>query len=241
MVDFWMTVGRVLTNETVLNTLMAALPARDYPIDVTLRGFRFTPADYDRARTALREGLTAAGLPVYPVSLMTLGELLYASSDAAEHSTLRTAMQMMNAQFVDSSREPMFYAALGGAMVDDEIRKMFIDGRFDDAMFGTLTGPDRLTLAKFSAHPEFIRLSRQFCGRLWTWDCNIKGVFRVDQRYPASAEQYAQDYVSPIWQHLHPAAPQAVDRFVRLSPLAKAAAASGSGVEAGVPALQPTY
>ena len=208
MVDFWMTIGRALSNETVLETLLEALPPKDYPIHVPLRGFVFAKEDYDRARSAVVGGLKAANLPAYPVSLMALGELLYTSSSANEHTNLREAVKMMKAHGIGDGQEPLFYTALGALMVDPAVRRMFEDGMFEEAMFGGLKEADKTTLGKVAADPEFHLVSNAF-EDLWVLDCFVRSAFYSG--------------------HVHPATPPAVDRFLVKNKLASAAGAGGGG------------
>ena len=206
MVDFWMTIGRAVTNKTVLNTLLKELQPREYPIDTGLRGFMFKPADYDRARRALEKALTAAKLPVYPVSLMTLGELLYASSHRREHDTLKKMVGHMASAKIGDDQPDLVYVALGVAMVDMEVQAMFQKGQFKAAMFGGLTPQHQAMLKTVASNKQFQTLSADFCTGPWTWDCFIKGRFTA-QTVPMPGSKY-------VWNHVHPATKKAVARFI---------------------------
>lgn len=188
MIDLWMTIGRALTNETVLNALLTALPPQDYLIDVYFRGFRFSPADYDRARDAIRSGLSAAGIVPYPVSLMALGELLYTSSTIDEHKTLRKAQHLMQSENIGNSRDPLFYTALGASMVDPAVRQLFASGRFQDVMFDALNPADRALLTKIASASQFHHLSGEFEDSKWTPDCDLRLVFYGDHCHHATSQ-----------------------------------------------------
>ena len=206
MVDFWMTIGRLLTNETVLDTFLKDLPPKDYPINVSLRGFDFEEEDYSRARNALVKGLQAAGLPVYPVSLMTLGELLYTTSSPAEHATLRKVVTMM--KDVGSERDGLFYTGLGALMVDPGVRRQLEEQQYEQAMFGGLSDSDKQMLTGYASDPHFRVASNSF-EDLWIIDCFVRSTYYSG--------------------HTHPATPPAIDRFMVKNNLAHAAGAGGGG------------
>jgi hypothetical protein len=148
--------------------------------------------------------LKAAGLEPYPVSLMTLGEVLYTSSSSSEHETLRRAVKLMHAEKIGSDRDPFFYTALGAAVADPYMRKEFGEKNFEECNFGKLSAADKETLARIAKHHAFLAMASGF-EDLWTIDCFVRAEF-----YP---------------KHLHPATTLAIDNF-----LAEQGKAAGVGV-----------
>lgn len=143
MVNYWMLIGRAVTNTKVL-AAFRELKARPYLVDVDRRAFRFTPDDYEAARQAIKKGLSDAGIPIFPMSLIGLGELLYASCYDSDREGLRALSGVMKRHGVPEMPTSDFCTALGAAIVDGELVEMICSGHSKEAMFHLEHGEDVL-------------------------------------------------------------------------------------------------
>ena len=188
MVNYWMIIGRAATSTEVRKAVQESLPPRAYRIDVNRRSFRFSRDEYQLARDVVRRGLEAAGLVVVPMSLIELGELLYASCYQEVHESLSLLSEMMKRYDISAKRQPLFYSALGLAIVDQEAARMFRGGHFKEAMFDGLTDDDCETLRKVLSDHELQKHTSQLSRICWEPDCTSKGFDLVPFVMPAPSQ-----------------------------------------------------
>src|ERR1035438_8703373 len=147
MTDSWEILGRLAADATfrgkVLNTTF------NPPYSVGANGRAAIPkGDYDNARKIVMQTIKDR-----PVSLMALGEMLYAlASDAFRQalSTLVTEIQKTGLNTAD--RDSNFYIALGAIIVDDQLRAELLGqapyDKFGDFGFNAVLPADRADVVK---------------------------------------------------------------------------------------------
>ena len=171
MVNYWMIIGRAATSARVRESLHKALPPRPYRIDSTRGEFKFTRNEYQQARDAVRQGLEGAGVKVVPMSLIELGELLYASCYEEVHESLGFLAGIMAKYGVGAERSDLFHSALGAALLDQEAARMFLAGQFKEAMFDHLTLDEQTALQKVLADCELQKHTEEMRLACWWPGC----------------------------------------------------------------------
>jgi len=176
MIDAWEIIGRVLTDADFRNTVLKCGSTKPYPVNATSRA-DIPDDDYDRLRDAV--GTKVKG----PISLMALGEMLIAMRIPGLKEPLgKLAAAICNTGVNTTDRTPLFYAALGAAMVDQELLKQL---PYDVKRFGfDLTQKDEDDLKNIITDQNVIDAEDPFCMSCWSEGCNLKMLYWEGHLHP---------------------------------------------------------
>lgn len=189
MLDLWEYVGRLVTDQLVCNSYLNTQFQNHYAVNgVPQYHPNINDADYD----AMRGLFFAAqgGAPQRPVSLMALGEMLWALTDARFPPAVRQLFtDTQNAAAANNialaGRTPDFYTGLGATTIDPQLRA---PGPLDTAGFVNLKGADRtdvLTLAN-AVDPSM----DAFCNSSpWQKDCSARAIQWGGHLHPVAFHQ----------------------------------------------------
>jgi hypothetical protein len=169
MIDFWEMMGRMVTDQNLLNILVN-LPIVNYQVGQDHRA-AIPPADY----TALR-GKVAPFMPAKPLSLMALGEMLFALTIPAFRTNAGVVATKLAALHLPQPQNDKFYVALGAMIVDDRLRVELVDnGHWTKWGFDYVDPIDRQTLSAaldLGQNPIPVKAIQNFCLTGWSHDCN---------------------------------------------------------------------
>lgn len=182
MVDFWEVLGRLVTNDTLRNDIYKRFSTGDYAIDGAEHGFVIPRDHYNVAREEVAKVISER-----PVSLMTLGELLFAlSQDVVRDLIVKMANVIKTSAISVAGRSALFYTGLGAMIIDDTVRNAFDNNQFDAIQFKALSLAERTDLAALAKPSGALKsLANEMCGRSWDPDCSAKFNFYDHHTHPA--------------------------------------------------------
>ncbi len=164
MVDFWEVLGRATTDDAFRNEMFDSFANSFPPVPDQTNKYacRFDDRDYDAARKTV---VAKMG----PVSLMALGEWfvvckLHPDSRPVLDKAAQIAQGILNGY---RSPNPVFYQALGAALLDSNFRAAFNGGHERDYGFN-LSAPDRAALAQIIGNNGFQGHSGSFHNLSWS-------------------------------------------------------------------------
>lgn len=184
MIDFWEIMGHATTDDAfrdkMYETFAGKLPESD---DTNKFACRFADADYDIARDLV---ISKVG----PVSLMALGEWLVVSMLHPESRPLLNAVAKTTQQILKGyqSPNPIFYQALGAAIVDTGFRDEF-NQRKEQAYGFRLAQADRNALAPLLADGGFSGQSGRFHDTTWDDTCKDMCIQNQNDPYAHALEE----------------------------------------------------
>jgi hypothetical protein len=190
MIDFWEVFGRLMTHSNFRHRLYKDIRAGYYGTDATKQRIKIPKKRYDQARKHLYRIM-----PHRPISLMVAGELLMCiSSDKFRIGGEKLAIEIGKTGVSTIGRRPLFYAALGLMLLDDNVRAAFKSSDFDTTNFGLLDSQDQEDLQMLAACSPLQIKANSLCNIFWGPACFDKFVFYDVTRGPSKI------------QHMHPSA-----------------------------------
>ena len=189
MTDCWEILGRLAGDAAFQKTVFSATFNPPYSIGANGRA-AIPKKDYDSARTTLRN----AGFTDRPISLMALGEILYALAFSSFRKAMAAlALAIQNTRIKTVNRDFNFYVALGAMIVDDTLRGELLGvspyTQFDTFGFKGVVQADRADLAKLgdpNKSPTVVAAADQLCTILWAPDCFEKYEFWNNHTHPVA-------------------------------------------------------
>jgi hypothetical protein len=184
MIDFWEILGHVATDDPFRDRMYDTFAGKRPQPDATNKfACLFADQDYDTAR-----GLVISRMG--PVSLMALGEWLVVSMLHPESRPLLNTVSQISQRILNGyqSNSPLFYQALGVAIVDTGFRDAFNQG--NEPAFGfRLQQADRDALGPLLADGGFSGQCGKFHDLNWKDSCKDMCIQNQNHPYAHALEQ----------------------------------------------------
>jgi hypothetical protein len=192
MIDAWEIFGRLLTDDVFREQVFQVAGEVAPPVVNQATRAEFCEGDYEILRKALRPQLSG------PVSLSTLGELLWAlvQGGAAFQDSINNMADVITSSGVETaSNNRFFYMALGALTIDETFRTGVLEDVSMLASHEFLLSADEIDalLGVFNfrptsatVDPPALLAANNVCRTVWDQDCNLHAVYWNYPNYPHS-------------------------------------------------------
>jgi hypothetical protein len=186
MTDFWTVIGRMVSDKTYLDGVVAVCTKVATPAGKAVNkgeGANIDPNAYREVREAVLPGLGV------PVSLGTLGELVIAVQRSQPElpprpQSFRDALKAVSERVVAAPSSAPVWCAIGACIVDGNVRTSLAGGGFDTYGFDALGGDVQTYLMTLCKDAEFGIRSDEVCGIGWKHGCFVKAAYYEGYCHP---------------------------------------------------------
>jgi len=168
MVDFWNTLARIVTNDPLRKQIFDRFSTGLYHRDCAKRALIISGDHYDELRRIL-----AKDEPKTPVSLATLGELLFTISCESTRRLLDDMAKVIK-RHLSAPASALLLTGLGVLIVDESVRGLFRQGGFASVQLGGLEPAEKTLLTGLAKDKHLSTLADMLCDKDWRPDCLVK-------------------------------------------------------------------
>jgi hypothetical protein len=193
MIDFWEMLGRMVTNQNFLNALVGFKKVQ-YTVGSDQRAL--IPNDPSTIGGQLNDDyylmrqIVQQYMPGKPLSLMALGEMLYALTIPAFRVKGQIAYAKIAQMGIPAPQNDYFYVALGAMILDDGLRSELVDNNnWNNWGFDSVAAPDRASLTgllNVNQNADVVDAVHNFCLTGWDIDCNDRVIEWVGHTHPVA-------------------------------------------------------